>query len=105
MGRSGGAAKVETKQAKKEIHERWNARMCGAAKENRRNSVDLCSESTGRANSFVEDSSEIDMFWTLITQLIVGTSLILDTKLYKPTWLALICESQFTCDIEANLHR
>lgn len=27
MGRRGGAAKVETKQEKKEIHERWKARM------------------------------------------------------------------------------
>lgn len=52
IGNRGGAAKVETKHAKKEIQERWNARMCGAATENSRNSVALCSESTGSANFF-----------------------------------------------------
>lgn len=50
MGRRGGAAKVETKQQKKLIHERWKALMWGAAIENSLNSVALCSEFTGRAN-------------------------------------------------------
>lgn len=50
MGRSGGAAKVETKHEKKDIQERWKALMWGLATENSLNSVALCSESTGRAN-------------------------------------------------------
>eukprot|EP00262_Sarcandra_glabra_P018844 TRINITY_DN6910_c0_g1_i1.p1 TRINITY_DN6910_c0_g1~~TRINITY_DN6910_c0_g1_i1.p1 ORF type:complete len:140 (-),score=28.43 TRINITY_DN6910_c0_g1_i1:77-496(-) len=49
MGRRGAAAKVETKQEKKEIQVRWKARIWGAAIENKRNSVALFSESTGRA--------------------------------------------------------
>ncbi|CAI0429423.1 unnamed protein product [Linum tenue] len=32
IGSKGGAAKVETKQAKNESQERWKARMCGAEK-------------------------------------------------------------------------
>ncbi|KAI8527039.1 hypothetical protein RHMOL_Rhmol12G0045700 [Rhododendron molle] len=49
-GSRGGAAKEETKQQKKENQARWNARMCGAAAENGRNTVALCSESTGIGN-------------------------------------------------------
>lgn len=49
-GSRGGAANDETKQQKKENQARWNARMCGAAAEKRRNSVALCSESTGMGN-------------------------------------------------------
>lgn len=50
MGRRGGAAKLDTKHEKKEIHDRWKALMWGFAMENNLNSVALCSESTGRAN-------------------------------------------------------
>ena len=49
-GSSGGAAKVERKQQKKENHERWKALMCGLAKEKSQNSVALLSESTGIRN-------------------------------------------------------
>lgn len=38
---SGGKAKVEKKQEKRESHERWKARMCGCENEKRRNSVAL----------------------------------------------------------------
>jgi hypothetical protein len=50
MGIKGGAAKVERKQVKKEIHERWNARMCGCPNCHTFRVVALCSESTGRVN-------------------------------------------------------
>ncbi|KAE8663856.1 hypothetical protein F3Y22_tig00112864pilonHSYRG00034 [Hibiscus syriacus] len=50
IGRSGGAVKVDTQNRQNENPDRWNARMCGAAAEYNRNSVALCSESTGRAN-------------------------------------------------------
>ena len=49
-GMSGGAAKVDRKHVKKENQERWNVRMCGAAKLWIRIVVALCSESTGNAN-------------------------------------------------------
>lgn len=49
MGTRGGAAKLDTKHEKKEIQDRWKARMWGLATENNLNSVALCSESTGRA--------------------------------------------------------
>lgn len=57
MGIRGGAAKVDTKQEKKDIHDKWKALICGAAIENNLNSVALCSESTGRANLEDIDSS------------------------------------------------
>nr|GLL33925.1 hypothetical protein Csa_1G097685 [Ipomoea trifida] len=50
MGTSGAAANVDTKQVKKEIHERWKVLMWGLAKEKSLNTLALCSESTGRAN-------------------------------------------------------
>nr|GLL33928.1 hypothetical protein Csa_1G097685 [Ipomoea trifida] len=50
MGTSGAAANVETKQVKKEIHERWKVLMWGLAKEKSLNTLALCSESTGKAN-------------------------------------------------------
>ena len=50
MGRRGGAAKLDTKHEKKETQDKWKALMWGLAIENSLNSVDLCSESTGRAN-------------------------------------------------------
>jgi hypothetical protein len=50
MGTSGAAAKVDTKQVKKEIQERWKVRMCGFATEKSRTLFALCSESTGRSN-------------------------------------------------------
>lgn len=63
MGKSGGAAKVDTKHAKKETHERWNALMCGFAIENSLNSVALCSESTASAN--FDDSVSISLSHSL----------------------------------------
>lgn len=59
MGISGGAAKVETKQAKKESQERWKARMWGEEKQRSLNCVALCSESTGSENLFCGDSSSL----------------------------------------------
>lgn len=50
MGTSGAAAKVETKQVKKEIQERWKVLMWGLAKEKSLKTLALCSESTGRSN-------------------------------------------------------
>uniref|UniRef100_A0A8R7QMM1 Uncharacterized protein n=1 Tax=Triticum urartu TaxID=4572 RepID=A0A8R7QMM1_TRIUA len=50
MGTSGAAAKVETKQVKKEIQERWKVRMWGLAKEKSLKDLALCSESTGSVN-------------------------------------------------------
>nr|GMD27237.1 hypothetical protein Csa_1G097685 [Ipomoea batatas]GMD29481.1 hypothetical protein Csa_1G097685 [Ipomoea batatas] len=50
IGTSGAAANVDTKQVKKEIHERWKVLMWGLAKEKSLNTLALCSESTGRAN-------------------------------------------------------
>jgi hypothetical protein len=49
-GSRGGAAKVETKQQKKENQERWKARMCGLTAEKSQNSVALLSESNGILN-------------------------------------------------------
>ncbi|GFZ20415.1 nitrate transporter 2:1 [Actinidia rufa] len=50
MGTSGAAAKVDTKQVKKENQERWKVLMWGLAKEKILNTLALCSESTGRSN-------------------------------------------------------
>lgn len=50
MGTRGAAAKVETKQVKKEIHDKWKVLMWGFASEKGLNTLALCSESTGRAN-------------------------------------------------------
>lgn len=50
MGTSGAAAKVEMKQVKKEIQERWKVLMWGLAKEKSLKTLALCSESTGKAN-------------------------------------------------------
>ena len=50
MGTRGAAAKVETKQVKKEIQDRWKVLMWGLAKEKSLKTLALCSESTGRAN-------------------------------------------------------
>lgn len=53
MGTSGAAAKVETKQVKKEIQERWKVLICGLANENILKTFALCSESTGKAKRAV----------------------------------------------------
>lgn len=50
IGTKGAAAKVETKQVKNEIHDKWNVLMWGLAKEKSLKAVALCSESTGRSN-------------------------------------------------------
>lgn len=50
MGINGGAAKVDTKHVKNEIHERWKARMWGWPQVHKGSVVALCSESTGTAN-------------------------------------------------------
>ena len=50
MGTSGAAAKVETKQVKKDIQDRWKVLMWGLAKEKILKTLALCSESTGKAN-------------------------------------------------------
>lgn len=50
IGTSGAAAKVETKQVKKEIQERWKVLMWGLAKEKILKTFALCSESTGKSN-------------------------------------------------------
>lgn len=50
MGTRGAAAKVEIKQVKKEIQERWKVLICGFAKEKGLKTLALCSESTGNAN-------------------------------------------------------
>ena len=50
MGTRGAAAKVEMKQVKKEIQERWKVLMWGLAIEKSLNTFALCSESTGKAN-------------------------------------------------------
>ena len=55
-GSSGGAAKVDTKQQKKENHAMWKALMCGLAREKSQNSVALLSESTGIRNRGLEDA-------------------------------------------------
>ncbi|GKV48428.1 hypothetical protein SLEP1_g55244 [Rubroshorea leprosula] len=54
IGMRGAAAKVETKQVKKESQERWKLSTWGLAKERRLKTLDLCSESTGRENLKVE---------------------------------------------------
>lgn len=53
MGIKGAAAKVEMKQVKNEVQERWKVVMCGFAKEKILKTFDLCSESTGKANFVV----------------------------------------------------
>jgi len=60
MGTSGAAAKVETKQVKKEIHDRWKVRMCGLAKEKSLMVLALCSESTGRSNLLAAAASSVE---------------------------------------------
>lgn len=50
MDTKGAAAKVETKQVKKESQERWKVVMCGLAKEKILKTLALCSESTGSLN-------------------------------------------------------
>lgn len=54
IGTRGAAAKVETKQVKNEIQDRWKVLMCGLAKEKILKTLDLCSESTGKTNFAVE---------------------------------------------------
>ena len=49
IGTSGAAAKVEIKQVKKEIQERWKVLIWGLAKEKSLNTLALCSESTGKS--------------------------------------------------------
>lgn len=49
MGTSGAAAKVETKQVKKDIQDKWKVLMWGLAKEKSLKIFALCSESTGKA--------------------------------------------------------
>lgn len=49
MGTRGAAAKVETKQVKNDIHDKWNVRMWGLPKEKSLNTLALCSESTGKS--------------------------------------------------------
>jgi hypothetical protein len=50
IGNSGAAAKVETKQVKKEIHERRKVRMYGLANEKSLKDSALFFESTGSEN-------------------------------------------------------
>lgn len=50
MGTRGAAAKVETKQVKKEIQDKWKVVMWGLWKENGLKILALFSESTGREN-------------------------------------------------------
>lgn len=50
IGTKGAAAKVETKQVKKDIHDKWKVLMCGLANEKSLKTLDLCSESTGNGN-------------------------------------------------------
>jgi|AntAceMinimDraft_1070359.scaffolds.fasta_scaffold12240_2 hypothetical protein len=46
----GAAAKVETKETKKPIHETWNEAWCGKSKENTFKLLALFSESTSMVN-------------------------------------------------------
>ncbi|CAJ1979265.1 unnamed protein product [Sphenostylis stenocarpa] len=48
IGTRGAAAKVETKQVKKDIQDKWKVLMWGLAKENSMKTLALCSESTGK---------------------------------------------------------
>ncbi|KAJ1404613.1 hypothetical protein SESBI_26489 [Sesbania bispinosa] len=50
MGTRGAAAKVETKQVKKDIQDKWKVLIWGLAMENSLKTLALCSESTGKAN-------------------------------------------------------
>lgn len=50
IGIRGAAAKVDIKQVKNEVQERWKVVICGLAKEKMLNTMALCSESTGVAN-------------------------------------------------------
>lgn len=62
MGTRGAAAKVETKQVKKENQAKWKDLMWGCAKDRIFRVFALCSESTGRENfEAVEGFSGADM--------------------------------------------
>lgn len=50
IGIKGAAAKVEMKQVKNEVQERWKVVICGFAKEKILKTFDLCSESTVKVN-------------------------------------------------------
>lgn len=60
-GMRGATAKLDRKQVKKEIHDRWKLRMCGAAKLQIRTVLALCSESTGMQN--VTASNVVALAW------------------------------------------